>query len=56
MVDIQFKQKFKETLDLKTIKQMTSIEQIGLVKKANRLSIMPVQKHEFDLLLKECLI
>jgi predicted RNA-binding protein with PUA-like domain len=56
MVDIQFKQKFKETLNLKTIKQMTSIEQIGLVKKGHRLSIMPVQKHEFDLLLKRCVI
>lgn len=54
MVDIQFKQKFEKILGLKTIKQMTDIEQVGLVKKGHRLSIMPVQKHEFELLLKRC--
>ncbi|MGS2719530.1 EVE domain-containing protein [Paraglaciecola aestuariivivens] len=54
MVDIKFKQQFKQVLALKTIKQMPEIEQIGLVKKGHRLSIMPVEKTEFEHLLKAC--
>lgn len=55
MVDIQFKQKFNQILPLKLIKQLSDINQIGLVKKGHRLSIMPVIKAEFDLLLSESL-
>jgi predicted RNA-binding protein with PUA-like domain len=54
MVDIELIQKFNQLLSLKTIKQMTQITEIGLVKKGHRLSIMPVTKVEFELLLVEC--
>lgn len=54
MVDIQFKQKFAQILPLKDIKSMPQISEIGLVKKGHRLSIMPVQKTEFDYLLSCC--
>ncbi|MCF2947259.1 EVE domain-containing protein [Paraglaciecola aquimarina] len=54
MVDIQFKQKFSQILPLKTIKAMDDIKEIGLVKKGHRLSIMPVQKNEFESLLTAC--
>ena len=48
MVDIQFKQKFKQALPLKEIKQMPEITDIGLVQKGHRLSIMPVKQSEFE--------
>lgn len=52
MVDIQLKQKFKQVLTLKNIKQMDDIEQVGIVKKGQRLSVMPVPENEFILLKK----
>ncbi|MEP1382990.1 MAG: EVE domain-containing protein [Paraglaciecola sp.] len=54
MVDIKFKQKFSKLLSLKQIKAMDDITEIGLVKKGHRLSIMPVHKQEFELLLLRC--
>jgi len=54
MVDIQFKQKFKQVLPLKEIKQMPEITDIGLVQKGHRLSIMPVKQSEFEWLLEKC--
>jgi predicted RNA-binding protein with PUA-like domain len=54
MVDIQFKQKFSNILPLKEIKSTPEITEIGLVKKGHRLSIMPVQKAEFEYLLSRC--
>ncbi|MDO6692984.1 EVE domain-containing protein [Aliiglaciecola sp. 3_MG-2023] len=54
MVDVKFVKKFKHVLSLKSIKAMPQIQQIGLVKKGHRLSIMPVDPEEFAYLLKEC--
>lgn len=50
MVDIKLKQKFKQNLSLKEIKQMEDITEVGLVKKGQRLSVMPVPESEFKLL------
>ncbi|MFT5676315.1 MAG: putative RNA-binding protein with PUA-like domain [Paraglaciecola sp.] len=52
MVDIKFKQKFDNLLSLKEIKTMHDIKDVGLVKKGHRLSIMPVNTREFEVLLK----
>lgn len=54
MVDIQLKQKFNQLLSLQKIKQMKGIEEIGLVKKGHRLSIMPVLEKEFNALMAAC--
>ena len=54
MVDVKFVKKFKHVLSLKSIKAMPQIQQIGLVQKGHRLSIMPVDPEEFAYLLKEC--
>jgi predicted RNA-binding protein with PUA-like domain len=51
MVDVQFKQKFPKVLSLSKIKNMPDITEIGLVKKGHRLSIMPVSKNEFSIIL-----
>lgn len=50
MVDVQFRQKFAQVLPLKAIKAMPEITELGLVKKGNRLSVMPVSEAEFAIL------
>ncbi|WP_041713099.1 EVE domain-containing protein [Paraglaciecola sp. T6c] len=51
MVDVRFVEKFPAILSLKKIKSMPEINEIGLIKKGYRLSIMPVNEHEFSALL-----
>jgi predicted RNA-binding protein with PUA-like domain len=51
MVDIKFKQKFPTLLSLKEIKTMPDIQDIGLLKKGHRLSIMPVPENEWHKLM-----
>jgi predicted RNA-binding protein with PUA-like domain len=51
MVDIQLKEVFPRVLTLKVIKAMPEITELGLVKKGNRLSVMPVTEQEFNHLL-----
>ena len=50
-VDVKFRQKFPTVLSLKTIKDCPEIQQLGLVKKGHRLSIMPVESNEWSTLL-----
>ena len=47
-VDVKFVEKFPQVLSLKTIKAQPDITEIGLIKKGARLSIMPVQSHEWE--------
>ena len=54
MVDVKFVEKFPVILPLKKIKSMPEISEVGLVKKGHRLSIMPVNKDEFSVLLHKC--
>ena len=54
MVDIKLKQKYTQILSLKAIKQMEDIIEVGLVKKGQRLSVMPVPAKEFNLLITRC--
>lgn len=49
-VDVKLLEKFPSVLRLKTIKSMPAIEEVGLVKKGHRLSIMPVNAAEWGLL------
>lgn len=53
MVDVKYKQKFKDILSLQKIKAMPEISEIGLVKKGHRLSIMPVTEAEWQSLYKQ---
>jgi predicted RNA-binding protein with PUA-like domain len=52
MVDIKLKKKFKEPVSLKDIKSRKSLQDMKLVQRGNRLSVMPVSKKEFDTILK----
>lgn len=51
-VDLQFVEKFTALLPLDKLKQSTKLEQLPLVKKGNRLSVMPVSTAEWQHIIK----
>ena len=52
-VDIQFVEKFRHILSLGEIKLNPKFDTLPLVKKGNRLSIMPITKTHYDLIKKQ---
>lgn len=48
LVEIKFEQKFKEIIDLQTLKAMPELEGMPLLRKGNRLSVMPVSPAHFE--------
>ena len=52
MVDIKLIKKFKRPVTLKEIKEHPKLQNMRLVQRGNRLSVMPIEKKEFDLILK----
>ncbi len=52
MVDVTFKKKFKSVVSLQEIKGMEPLQKMRLIQKGNRLSIMPVEKDEFEIIRK----
>lgn len=52
MVDVKFKEKFKEIIPLDKLKSLNSLKDLALVRKGNRLSIMPINKKEWNIILK----
>ena len=51
MVDVKFVQKFERTLSLNELKTCPELAEFRLVKKGNRLSILPVDKGDWDFIL-----
>ena len=51
MVDVQFKEKFPDLIPLNALKQYPQLENMPLLRKGNRLSIMPVTEDEWDFIL-----
>jgi predicted RNA-binding protein with PUA-like domain len=51
MVDIRFKEKFSNLISLDTLKQCPELEGMPLLRKGNRLSVMPVGKKEWDFII-----
>ena len=47
MVDIRFVEKFPRTITLKELKQRPELQEMPLVRKGNRLSIMPVTEEQW---------
>jgi predicted RNA-binding protein with PUA-like domain len=47
MVDIQFREKLKQPLTLDALKQYPALENMVLLKKGNRLSVLPVSPEEW---------
>ena len=52
MVDVKFKEKFQDIVTLKEIKETSGLEEMVLTQQGSRLSIQPVKKKEWDIILK----
>ncbi len=52
MVDIAFVEKFPAIVSLDTLKATRGLEEMGVIRKGNRLSIQPVTAREFDIVVK----
>lgn len=50
MVDVQFVEKFPRPLSLKELRQTPGLEGMELLRKGSRLSVMPVDQNEFDII------
>jgi len=52
MVDIRFAGKFAETISLDTLRETKGLENMVVTKKGTRLSVQPVTKSEYDIVVK----
>lgn len=52
LVDVGFVQKFADVVSLPTLKETPGLEEMMVTKRGARLSIQPVTKKEFDIVLK----
>lgn len=52
MVDIRFVEKFPDVVPLDTLKQTRGLENMTVVKRGTRLSVQPVAKSEYDIVVK----
>lgn len=50
LVDVQFKEKFDHMISLDALKQIPELENMQLLRKGNRLSIMPIAKDEWKII------
>lgn len=51
MVDVKFVRKLKRTISLQELKQQQELADLALVRRGNRLSIMPVTQRQWDFIL-----
>ena len=52
MVDVKYKKKFKAIITLEKLKTLKSLDDMVLLRKGNRLSIMPVARKEWNVIVK----
>ena len=52
MVEVKYKKTFKRTVSLKEMKEIKKLEEMRLLQRGNRLSVMPVEKKEFEHIVK----
>ena len=53
-VDVEFVEKFKGTLSLADLKTLPELSELALVRKGNRLSLMPVSEEQWRVMLERC--
>ncbi len=51
MVDVRFVRKLKRTITLAELKDRTELEGLALIRRGNRLSIMPVEEAQWNFIL-----
>ena len=52
MVDIKFESEFKAPIPLKALRDVAALKDMILLRRGNRLSVMPVTKKEFETIVK----
>ena len=52
MVDVKLEQKFDAPVTLASLRETSSLKEMALLQKGSRLSVQPVKKKEFDIVLK----
>ncbi|NOZ10458.1 MAG: EVE domain-containing protein [Gammaproteobacteria bacterium] len=52
MVDVKYDRRLKRPISLKELKQQTTLKSMKLLQRGNRLSVMPVEKSDWDHILK----
>jgi len=52
MVDIAFVEAFKDTIALETLKNTLGLEEMKVTQKGSRLSVQPVTKAEYDIVVR----
>jgi predicted RNA-binding protein with PUA-like domain len=52
MVDIAFGERFADTVSLERLKATRGLEKMAVTQKGNRLSVQPVTKREYDIVVK----
>jgi predicted RNA-binding protein with PUA-like domain len=52
MVDVKYKKKFKAIITLEKLKTLKSLNDMVLLRKGNRLSIMPVARKQWNVIVK----
>ena len=52
MVDVKFVQKFSNLISLEMLREIEGLQQMAVLKKGARLSIQPVQKNEYNLIMR----
>jgi predicted RNA-binding protein with PUA-like domain len=52
MVDIGFVERFPSTISLETLKRTKGLEQMMVTRKGSRLSVQPVTKPEYDIVVR----
>lgn len=52
MVDVKYKRKLKRAIPLEELKGLRSLEGMLLLRKGNRLSVLPVEKNHWDAILR----
>ena len=51
IVDVKYKRKMKRVISLQELRETKGLEEMALVRKGNRLSVMPVSEDEWNLIL-----
>ncbi len=51
LIDVKFVRKLKQTISLKQLKSCTELAEMRLLQRGNRLSVMPVEKQDWNFIL-----
>lgn len=51
LVDVKYKRKFKRTITLPELREHRALQNMKLLQRGNRLSVMPVSKEDWDYIL-----